>query len=253
MATDPAVARRDYADELARIGPIERTPELTTAFAAVPRERFLGPGPWRIIVPHASGKAFTAPDTDRCSSIRVRSPSTPRGINNGQPSLWARAFDRLGLKPGAHCMCGGTGLLQRDPRRAIGPAGRLVAGSTSRSAERRLRRGRGSRWCGDGRTHDRLCRDAIAVCAGSTHPRAVVKQIPRRWRRAGDAADRPLRLGIMLRVDGGRGLRRLLDGKRRHLPCAGGRDTPPKTSCNRARRLAQHRANHGAASRRPAR
>ena len=42
-----ATLRQAYADELAQITPITHAP-LAAAFAAVPRERFVGPGPWRI-------------------------------------------------------------------------------------------------------------------------------------------------------------------------------------------------------------
>src|SRR5262249_37440387 len=47
MTEDIAGARRAYAEEL-RFGARVRSPALVAAFASVPRERFLGPGPWRV-------------------------------------------------------------------------------------------------------------------------------------------------------------------------------------------------------------
>lgn len=101
MVADVSAARRAYAEDLARRGPITHTPALTAAFATVPRERFLGAGPWRIIAPRRAGnEVFTTPDADPAQLYRdvLVTIDAARGINNGQPSLWARAFDRLGLR-----------------------------------------------------------------------------------------------------------------------------------------------------------
>ena len=54
MAGSIAEARRRYAEELrftAKVG----SRAVIDAFATVPRERFLGPGPWRILSPMAMG------------------------------------------------------------------------------------------------------------------------------------------------------------------------------------------------------
>lgn len=57
-------ARRWFAEELRTIGHLldER---VVDAFAAVPRERFAGRGPWRIL--HFADGYWTTPDADRSS------------------------------------------------------------------------------------------------------------------------------------------------------------------------------------------
>lgn len=178
---DAAAARRVYADELARLGPITHTPELTTAFASVRRERFLGPGPWRIIVPHRNGnEVFTSPDADPAHLYRdvLVTIDASRGINNGQPSLWARAFDRLGLKAGARVLhvAAGTGYYSAILAETVGPTGRVVAVEYEADLAE-LARANLEPWPqvtlvhGDGCTHDPgFDADCIVVCAGSTHP-----------------------------------------------------------------------------------
>ena len=47
-----ADARRRYAEELAYAAHLT-SPAVIGAFARVPRERYLGPGPWRIFQPNA--------------------------------------------------------------------------------------------------------------------------------------------------------------------------------------------------------
>lgn len=181
MAADLSAARRTYADELARIGPIAHTPDLQAAFAIVPRERFLGPGPWRIIVPGPTGnEVFTSPDTDPVHLYRdvLVTIDGARGINNGQPSLWARAFDRLGLKTGARVLhvAAGTGYYSAIVAETVGAGGRVVAVEYEAHLAERARANLAP-WPqvtvvhGDGRTHDPgFDLDCIAVCAGSTHP-----------------------------------------------------------------------------------
>lgn len=181
MAADLQTARRTYADDLSRLGPITHTPALATAFATVPRERFLGAGPWRLIVPRSDvNELFTTPDSDPAHLYHdvLVTIDAARGINNGQPSLWARAFDRLGLKPGARVLhvAAGTGYYSAILAETVGPDGRVVAVEYEADLAQRAQANL-ELWPqvtlvhGDGRTHDPgLDVDCIAVCAGSTHP-----------------------------------------------------------------------------------
>lgn len=181
MAADLHAARRAYAEDLARLGPVAQTPGLTTAFATVPRERFLGAAPWRIIVPHRGGnEVFNTPDADPAHLYRdvLVTIDAARGINNGQPSLWARAFDRLGLRPGARVLhvAAGTGYYSAILAETVGPTGRVVAVEYEADLAERARANLAP-WPqvtlvhGDGRTHDPgVDVDCMAVCAGSTHP-----------------------------------------------------------------------------------
>lgn len=181
MAGDVQAARRVYADDLARLGPIAHTPVLASAFATVPRERFLGPGPWRIIAPRSDGnEVFITPDADPAHLYRdvLVTIDAARGINNGQPSLWARAFDALKLRSGASVLhvAAGTGYYSAILAEAVGPCGRVVAVEYEADLAERARANL-EPWPhvtlvhGDGRTHDPgFDVDCIAVCAGSTHP-----------------------------------------------------------------------------------
>ena len=59
-----AEARQRYAEELrftARVG----SRAVVDAFATVPRERFVGPGPWRILSPMAMAEYWTTDDADQ--------------------------------------------------------------------------------------------------------------------------------------------------------------------------------------------
>ncbi|CAN5910198.1 methyltransferase [soil metagenome] len=101
-------ARRWFAEELRAIGHLgnERVVE---AFATVPRERFAGPGPWRIL--HFVDGYWSTPDADprRLYHNVLVALDEARGLNIGEPLLWARHFDRIGLKDGDRVLQIGTG------------------------------------------------------------------------------------------------------------------------------------------------
>src|SRR5262245_40395933 len=105
-------ARRAYAIELKYLARI-RSPALVEAFASVPREHFLGPGPWQILGPLRTIDAayWVTEDADPrhlYHNILVAIDAS-RGLNNGQPSFWAYNFDSLAPQPGEqaiHIGCG---------------------------------------------------------------------------------------------------------------------------------------------------
>ena len=66
-------------------------PRLIDAFAQVPREHFVGPGPWQVFV--GDGYVATPSDDPRFLYQDVLIALAPeRNINNGQPSLHARCL-----------------------------------------------------------------------------------------------------------------------------------------------------------------
>ena len=70
----------------------------------MPRERFLGPGPWRILSPVSLSEYWTTENADPryvYHDVLVAIDQTRR-LNNGQPSLWAYLYDQLDLTPGSH-------------------------------------------------------------------------------------------------------------------------------------------------------
>ena len=94
---DVAAARRTYAEALRAECLLSK--RLTAAFASVPREDYLGPGPWRRLVP--GGPYETTPDADPCRLYQdaLFAIDEERLLNNGQPSGLATWFDALDLQP----------------------------------------------------------------------------------------------------------------------------------------------------------
>jgi protein-L-isoaspartate(D-aspartate) O-methyltransferase len=110
MATSVKGARRWYAEEL-RFTANVSSRAVIDGFATVPREHFVGPGPWRILSPMRMGGYWTAEDADprHVYHDALIALDEARGINNGQPSLWAKLYDQLNLARGAHVVHVGAG------------------------------------------------------------------------------------------------------------------------------------------------
>ena len=124
--------RYAYAQELQHIAHLE-SPALVAAFATVPREQFLGPGPWNLLVVRDDGKlgyeptATSNPDDIYQDVVVAIDPI--RGLHNGQPQYLARWMDRLGLNIGmevVHVGCG-TGYYTAILAEIVGPTGHIVA------------------------------------------------------------------------------------------------------------------------------
>src|SRR3569833_4657832 len=100
---DVVTARRRFAEELRHTARV-RSSAVVRAFATVPRERFAGPGPWRILDPADLSSYRTTADADPRHLYHdvLVAIDEARRLNNGQPSLWAALYDRLGLAAGAH-------------------------------------------------------------------------------------------------------------------------------------------------------
>jgi protein-L-isoaspartate(D-aspartate) O-methyltransferase len=130
MTDDMAAARHAYAEEL-RFAARIRSPALVAAFASVPRERFLGPGPWRVKSPMDLSEYWTTDTADPRAIYHdvLVALDEARGINNGEPRLWAYLLDRLHLAPGErvlHLACG-TGYYTAIMAELVGPAGKITA------------------------------------------------------------------------------------------------------------------------------
>src|SRR5205807_3817362 len=106
----------DSAQHKSALGPRS----VVDAFATVPRERFVGPGPWQIKSPMRMGDYWTTPDADPRNVYHdaLIALDAERGINNGQPSLWIALFDERDYcrraSPASRVR---DRLLQRDRRR----------------------------------------------------------------------------------------------------------------------------------------
>jgi protein-L-isoaspartate O-methyltransferase len=140
MADSVEQVRRWYAEEL-RFTARVSSPTVVDAFATVPRERFVGPGPWLIKSPMNLAEYWVSEDADPCHVYHdvLIALDEARGINNGQPSLWAYLFNQIGIIAGEHVLhlgCG-TGYYTAIAAELVGPTGKVTQ---SRSTRRLLRR-----------------------------------------------------------------------------------------------------------------
>jgi protein-L-isoaspartate(D-aspartate) O-methyltransferase len=175
--------RRYFAEELEAVCGL-RTPALVDAFASVPREAFLPPGPWliRSETDYLSGAPRHTPDADArrvCHNVAV-AIDPARQLFNGAPSLLGTFIDRLGLEPGQrvlHVGCG-LGYYSAVMARCVGPSGRIVAvdvdGQLAASARENLASfSNVTVLQGDGSESSDLTYDSILVNCGVTHPLPV--------------------------------------------------------------------------------
>ncbi|MCR9219772.1 MAG: methyltransferase domain-containing protein [Alphaproteobacteria bacterium] len=136
MTVDPTLRRR-YGDEIRALGALHGVPgaeRVIRAFEAVPREAHVGPGPWTLTSPlHGMARSRT-PDADpahlyHCVLIAL---DPARGINIGEPSLWARLLSRAGPPSGARVLQVGAGSSYFTAVLAelVGPRGAVVGYET---------------------------------------------------------------------------------------------------------------------------
>jgi protein-L-isoaspartate(D-aspartate) O-methyltransferase len=180
MTHDGTAQRRWYAEGLQLQAPVRHNMAIVEAFAAVPRERFFDPGPWRILADRRIDQDYmlTPDDDPRWIYHDVLVAIDPaRVLNNGLPSFWASNFDHLHLKRGQRILQvgAGTGYYTAILAEIAGPDGRVTAVEHDEALAARARDNLGQ-WSqvevvhGDGRTYDPGEVDVVIVFAGSTHP-----------------------------------------------------------------------------------
>lgn len=170
-------ARRSYGEELRYVAHVQ-CEEVVRAFATVPRERFLGPGPWEI----HSELAMTywkTPDADPRHLYHnvLVAIDRQRRLNNGSPALWAMLFDALHPRPrerATHVGCG-TGYYSAVLAEIVGPGGRVCAIEIDSGLAVRARENLAHRpWveviAGDGTKLETGPADVVVINAGATHP-----------------------------------------------------------------------------------
>jgi protein-L-isoaspartate(D-aspartate) O-methyltransferase len=177
--------RRIYAEELRFTANI-RSPALVEAFARVPREKFLGSGPWeissaddrRLSVSGSMQATYRQADDPRDLYRDVLVVLDKTGdINNGQPSALARWIDALDLKAGDrtyHLGCG-VGYYTAIMAETVGASG-SVAGIeihpdlANRAKENLSCYPNVTVHAGDAGAFDPGACDAMLINAGVTHP-----------------------------------------------------------------------------------
>lgn len=101
---------------------------LIEAFAAVPREDFLGPGPWQVFI--GSGYIPSLSNDPKLLYQDILVGLAPeRRINNGQPSLHARCLSMAAPAAGEVVVHvgAGTGYYSAVLATLVGPAGKVIA------------------------------------------------------------------------------------------------------------------------------
>lgn len=170
-----AAARHFFAEDL-RFKTRMSSEALFEAFASVPRERFVGAGPWLI---QSWGEHWTTEQADprHVYHDTLIALDESKHINNGQPSLWAYYLDRLGVRAGNHALhlgCG-TGYYTAILAELVGAEGKVVAVEIEPELAERARVALAP-WpqvtvlCQDGSRGPFEPADVIVASAGATHP-----------------------------------------------------------------------------------
>lgn len=172
--------RHYYAEELRAVADLQ-SEALVRAFAKVPREHFLGPGPWQVFSP-GSETDWTTKDADPRHLYHnlLVVIDAERNLNNGYPSFLAFLIDELQLQLGEHVVhigCG-PGYYTAIMAEVVGSQGHVTAieidsglAARARSNLSYLPHVEVSEGDG-GEKHPGSC-DAVLVNAGATHPRSI--------------------------------------------------------------------------------
>jgi len=171
-----AEVRRAFAERLGAKARVA-SPRVLAAFAAVPREEFLGPGPWLTLGDESGYRSTPDADPRRLYDDVAVAIDAARVLNNGAPGFLARLFDALALHEGervAHIGCA-VGYYSAILAEIVGPRGRVLAVELDPELCERARRNL-KRWRqvevrhGDGTQEPREPMDVVWVHGGVTHP-----------------------------------------------------------------------------------
>ncbi len=154
---------------------------LVKAFATVPREKFLGAGPWKICK-QPEFTYHTTPDDNPIHLYQneLIAIDEKRFLNNGHPSFLAKLIDNLDLKPGDHVLhigCG-VGYYTAIIAEVVGTTGSIIAlevdSELAAQAQKNLESYSNIKvFNEDGSVHDTGPQDVIFVNAGTTHPQSL--------------------------------------------------------------------------------
>jgi len=174
--TDLAEMRRAFAERLAAERKLQSA-RLVAAFAAVPREDFLVPGPWLVLADESGYRSTPDADPARLYDDVAVAIDASRVLNNGAPGFLASVFDALAIEPGetvVHIGCA-VGYYTAILAELVGPSGRVLAIELDPELCERARRSL-RRWRqvevrhADGTQEPQQPADVVWVHGGVTHP-----------------------------------------------------------------------------------
>jgi protein-L-isoaspartate(D-aspartate) O-methyltransferase len=185
--------RQYYAEEIRAVANIQ-SEALVAAFAKVPREHFLGPGPWQIanpdswqaMTPNANlkgGGSYRTTETDDPKHLYhniLIAIDAERKLNNGQPGSLASWIDTLELQMGdrvLHVGCG-VGYYTAIIAEVVGASGHVWGVEIDPVLAERARRNLAylnhvEVVEGNGKEFGPDAVDAIFINAGATQPQAA--------------------------------------------------------------------------------
>ena len=180
MTKKLAEAKRHYVAQIKARGQIT-TPAVLKAFGKVPREQFLGEGPWRTRNEIVTTYGTTESDDPKhlYHDVMVALDET-RKLDNGLPSLWAVLIDALDLKQGENVLqigCG-TGYYTAILAEIVGTSGSVTAVESEADFAARAKQYLADRdnvevIHGNGCQQEFSSFDAVLIQAGVSHPHAI--------------------------------------------------------------------------------
>jgi protein-L-isoaspartate(D-aspartate) O-methyltransferase len=175
---DRLAASRAFYAKMAAAAGRELQGDLERAFEFVPREYFLGPGPWHAVsIPSGSHVQTPTDDPIHVYQNAMFALNREKSINNGEPSLHGQLLGALHPIPGniaLHIGCG-TGYYSAILAQLVGSSGKVIAyeiePELARRAADNLKPWDNVEVRAASGTEGGLPRcDAIYVNAGATHP-----------------------------------------------------------------------------------
>ncbi|RYC32926.1 protein-L-isoaspartate O-methyltransferase [Lichenibacterium minor] len=173
---DLAVVRRAYAKQVLAAAAVADA-SLMRALAETERERFLGPGPWKLM--RFGGNYVETPDADPVYLYTddLVAIDAARGLNNGQPSFLSKLIHAARIRPGDHVVHvgTGTGYYTALMRCLAGPHGCVTGievdpGLAARAADNLAGYPGATVLAGDGGDTDFAPADVVFVNAGAVRP-----------------------------------------------------------------------------------
>ena len=177
--------RRFYAEEIQYAANL-RSQVLVEAFARVPRENFLGPGPWQIgVADLTTGRAVDYQTTASADPRHLYHNVTialdaSRNLCNGQPGSLAAWISALDVRPGNrvyHLGCG-VGYFTAIIAEVVGITGQVIASEVDAPLAARAQKNlvgysNVTVHAADGASVDPGPCDAMFINAGVTHPHSL--------------------------------------------------------------------------------